>query len=377
VQYDICRWNSSNHPPCNYPCFPFVDLNVTTVTPTTIDTTTETDTSTDTTTDITTDVTTDKVTDQDGQTLCTGVCTPLPTTTLAPTTTVSVPKDCKLNQQDTDALIAPYKAQQGVIDVKYLGLGYCADKCQPQCVTVLTPQYKDYVPTSHTSVCTAPKQGCEDVCICIQLEKGPDTCSGQNFDVMALMDWSSSIETAAPGGVGFQMEKDVLKAFARQLTVSPSDSRMGLIDFNNNARLVFSLTKYTTTTGVVNGIQSAKEIAGSTCIACAFKTSGPIFTTLKRPGVPQIALLVTDGVDNNRLGLNDEAEAAKLRAQGVEVFAIGISKDVNEAALAEYTGNKADHLILVKDFATLAATAGDVAQRIFAAMCNTAMSAAG
>lgn len=71
-----------------------------------------------------------------------------------------------------------------------------------------------------------------------------------------------------------------------------------------------------------------------------------------RPGIPHIAIIITDGKSNNPQ--ITQMEAAKAQAQGIHLFAIGIGNHTDNSELYYLASDPDDHyLFTVEDYTAL------------------------
>lgn len=167
------------------------------------------------------------------------------------------------------------------------------------------------------------------------------------MDVVFLLDSSGSLQ-----GSGFKQERDFILDFTSKLEIGGANqSRVGLVQFSTVARVrmsFFDLQTQASFRRVVNGlIYDAMD----TNIFAAITTATPLFVA-KRPGVPQVLILVTDGEHNLALskGISASVPAKALRDRGVLVYAVGIGRDAKKgfSKLVSYTG--AEPRVFLADF---------------------------
>jgi len=82
---------------------------------------------------------------------------------------------------------------------------------------------------------------------------------------------------------------------------------------------------------IVNGVQSMTQIKGSTAIGRGLELCQEQIVTHRQPGMPNIILLITDGVENDGIPCIPEAE--KIKENGTEIFVIGVGGDTNFTSL--------------------------------------------
>jgi collagen type VI alpha len=179
------------------------------------------------------------------------------------------------------------------------------------------------------------------------LIQGP-ICPHIKADIMFLLDSSGSI-----GGENFEKEKEFVAGYARGFDISPSYIQIGAASFATTPKNEFDLNSYTTSLALIKGIGLITFTGGvtSTGAGIDFLLSHS-FTSASgdRPVIKDIAIIVTDGQSNNME--YTIAAAKKIRAQGIEVIAIGVGLG---AQVQELNGIATDkqHVFQVDNFDSL------------------------
>jgi len=196
-------------------------------------------------------------------------------------------------------------------------------ECQSACYAKDRGHYR-------RSSCKNPKG--QVVCHCIY-----DPCRNGEMDVAFLLDSSGSL-----GGAGFKQERDFIQTFVSKMSLGLNGSRVALVQFSTYARLRMSFTDIQSQDSFGKLLNGLNYDAGGTNIHAAFTMSTPLFKA-KRPGVPQVAILVTDGVHEPRLskGVSPAVPAKALRDQGVLIYAVGVGPEARDGLgnLVEYSGS--------------------------------------
>ena len=107
---------------------------------------------------------------------------------------------------------------------------------------------------------------------------------------------------------------------------------MASISFGSNPAIDYNWLQHTTEAGLKNAIKGLQFTGGGTNTADALTTARNMFENKPLPysygarpkseGIPRVAIVLTDGISNNRDATKHQAE--KLRASNVNVFAIGL-----------------------------------------------------
>ena len=162
------------------------------------------------------------------------------------------------------------------------------------------------------------------------------------LDICLIIDSSGSIRENNPldGTDNWEVQLEFLATLVGTFTVGPDDTRVGAIVFSTEATLAFSLNTYTTKDEIQNAIRNLAYLGKTTNTPEALiQTRLQCFnlTTGDRPGVDNLAIIVTDGIPypdhETQLAIHG---AAALRDTGITMIAIGvIGYWINEDFLRE------------------------------------------
>ena len=113
-------------------------------------------------------------------------------------------------------------------------------------------------------------------------------------------------------------------------------ANIGLLVFNTNVKIGFHLNEHRTSEALTKAIMATTYTPGKTNMAEALhvmRTQMFLRNRGDRPGVPNIAVMITDGFST----LNQEVtipEAVKANEGGVQIFCVGIGiRDLDELSL--------------------------------------------
>jgi uncharacterized protein with von Willebrand factor type A (vWA) domain len=154
------------------------------------------------------------------------------------------------------------------------------------------------------------------------------------MDVVFLIDSSGSLKAG-----GFKQERDFIADFVSKMDIGYNESRVGLVQFSDSSRIKMQLTDLQSRTSFLTTLHGLFFDAGGTNIFAAFTSATNLFNT-KRPQVPQLVILVTDGVHAAKGNPNEPAQ--KLKNSGIIIYAIGIGAEAQKgrAAMIQYTGSE-------------------------------------
>ena len=145
-----------------------------------------------------------------------------------------------------------------------------------------------------------------------------------------------------------------IKTFVQSRRISPTETQIGLVEFSNNAITVFKLDDHSNTNGVLAAIDNRVGfIGGRTNLAEALDLARTdVFGGVgNRPDAKDIAIVITDGIPNERV--YDTIPAAdRLKAQSVTIVAVGVTDLIDEDELKAIASTYND-FILTPSFDTL------------------------
>ncbi|KAK3780684.1 hypothetical protein RRG08_015474 [Elysia crispata] len=187
--------------------------------------------------------------------------------------------------------------------------------------------------------------------VCSEIEKTSDPVCGPKADIIFLIDSSGSV-----GQDNFQLLLTFVSNFVSDLKVGTNNIRIGVAKFNSRPFNEFHLNKYNNKRELIDAIKNIKYSSrGGTNTASAIKYMGKtMFMTANgnRPGIPNIAIVITDG--NSNRPEETKAAADRAKAKGIIIFSVGVGDDVSRSELngiASDPNNR--HVITVKDFSKL------------------------
>ncbi len=162
--------------------------------------------------------------------------------------------------------------------------------------------------------------------------------------------------------------KDFMKDFLFQSDIDNGNVRVGVIIYSTEDYVQFQLNTHKTKAAVFSAIEAIPYRFGSTNTADGLKTMRTVMFTAEngdRPGVDNIAIVVTDGVSNiNNKRTIPEAEEA--RAQGIHIYAIGIGLTETKELDGIASKPVEENTFFVQDFSELV----ELRDKVFSAMCK-------
>merc|ERR1719367_2272180 len=147
-------------------------------------------------------------------------------------------------------------------------------------------------------------------------------------DLVFVLDASTSV--TAPN---FELMKKFVKDFILEADVDGGKVKVGMVVYSTADHVEFYMNDYASRAEVERAIDEIVYRQGNTNTADGIATMrDELFASGngERPGVPNVAIVVTDGQSNiNRPRTIPEAEQA--RSQNIKIYAVGIGlKDTSE-----------------------------------------------
>lgn len=144
-----------------------------------------------------------------------------------------------------------------------------------------------------------------------------------------------------------------IKTFVLSRRISPTETQIGLVEFSNNAITIFKLDQYSNTNDVIGALDRMGYIGGRTNLAEALDLARTdVFGGVgNRPDAKDIAVVITDGIPNERV-FDTIPAADRLKTQDVTIVAVGVTDLIDENELRAIASSYND-VILTPSFDTL------------------------
>ncbi|XP_054477460.1 collagen alpha-6(VI) chain isoform X2 [Anoplopoma fimbria] len=171
-------------------------------------------------------------------------------------------------------------------------------------------------------------------------------CEKQKADLVFLLDQSGSINSN-----DYTTMKQFTTELVKSFKVSENLMHVGLAQFSSTFQNEFYLNQFYSEQAVSKHILDMKQLGGGTNIGLALDSIRDYFEASRggrrSAGISQNLVLITDGESQDDV----EEAADRLKALGIEVFAIGIG-NVHDLELKLITGT-AERLFTVQNFGSL------------------------
>uniref|UniRef100_A0A672FL64 Collagen, type XXVIII, alpha 1b n=1 Tax=Salarias fasciatus TaxID=181472 RepID=A0A672FL64_SALFA len=179
-------------------------------------------------------------------------------------------------------------------------------------------------------------------------------CSDSPLDLVFIIDGSESV-----GPQNFELVKDFVNAVVDQMTVSWEASRVGVVLYSRTSLVVAGLQQQAGQEDVKVAVRNMPYLGEGTFTGSAIHRASQLFLA-SRPGVRRVAVLVTDGLADQRDAMQFEETATLAHEDGIEVFVVGVVNRTDpqyEQFLAEMSAIASDpdgeHIYLTDHFRNL------------------------
>lgn len=187
---------------------------------------------------------------------------------------------------------------------------------------------------------------------------------------MLVVDGSGSIRENNVNN--WQLVVNFIHDLVNRLQIGPNANQVGSVLFGNSARKLWGLNKFTDKnnllTRVNNMINDYNNIGEQTNITGGLNLmmSGMFNTPEDRSKFPNVAIVITDGkATYHRSSVIKVANNAKMK--GVQIFAVGVTNDVDEAELRGMSSppqEKGHNYFLVANFEALSTIVMKLSERL-------------
>ncbi|XP_046580716.1 SCO-spondin-like isoform X5 [Haliotis rubra] len=170
----------------------------------------------------------------------------------------------------------------------------------------------------------------------------PSDCQ-ELLEIVAVVDGSDSIST-----IDFQTLKHTLLSMVDQLNINDNNQRFGVVLYSTNISAVINLSG--DRAYLRRQISQLDHPRDGTNTADGISAMNIMLQRYARPGVPKVAVVITDGMSKNPGATAQAARVSKLL--GVNMFAVGVglSTDIMEL---QSIASGSDHVLTVAQFQQL------------------------
>ena len=136
---------------------------------------------------------------------------------------------------------------------------------------------------------------------------------------------------------GFDKIKDLVKTMLDNYTISESETHVGVIEFSNDANVIFPLDKLFELTSIKDQVQRIIPSGGKETVTDEVlrKSTDQVFDAKSggRPGASKVLIIITDGKSS---GKEPPKRAVKpVKEKGVRVYVVNIGEDTDKDELED------------------------------------------
>ncbi|XP_053738825.1 collagen alpha-1(XXVIII) chain-like [Synchiropus splendidus] len=182
-------------------------------------------------------------------------------------------------------------------------------------------------------------------------------CKERPMELVFVIDSSESV-----GPENFEIIKDFVNALVDRVTVGRNATRIGLVLYSLEVRLVFNLARYMNKQDIKQAIRTIPYMGEGTHTGTAIRKATQEAFFSSRAGVSKVAIVITDGQTDKREPVKLDIAVREAHAANIEMFALGIvnSSDPTQAEFLRElnliaSDPDAEHMFLIDDFNTLPA----------------------
>jgi len=186
-------------------------------------------------------------------------------------------------------------------------------------------------------------------------------CSLSKVDLVIVLDSSTSV-----GQQNYDKMLRFCKDFLANADIDSGSVRVGIVIYSTGVQKQFDLNTHKSKAAVYEAIDEIPYVYGSTNTADGIAAMINMFNSANgdRPDVPNIGIVITDGVSNVN-SRRTIPEAVNAKGAGIHVYAIGIGLTDTREVSAIASPPAADNMFNVQDFDELAG----LEDRIFSSIC--------
>ena len=180
-------------------------------------------------------------------------------------------------------------------------------------------------------------------------EEVEEMCDGGKFDLTVLVDGSGSV---APSN--YAISVDFLENLLAPMDISPTETRVTVAQFSREVTVYCTMCDdRTSVDNAVTALRNGQD-RSVTMTGYALKTMYDLILANARSGVPQVHIIITDGISTNGLVYNGFDSTQEIYNAGIWSFAIGVGGGTSQDELLEIaTDPDSEHMWDLSNFDAL------------------------
>ncbi|XP_045081806.1 matrilin-2 isoform X1 [Coregonus clupeaformis] len=185
-------------------------------------------------------------------------------------------------------------------------------------------------------------------------------CGDGVMDLVFVIDGSKSL-----GPANFELVKQFVNGIVDSLDVSGIGTHVGLLQYSTKVRTEFTLGQYTSGQDINRAVSRMQYMGRGSMTGAALRHMFEYSFSAKegaRPDMPWVSIVFTDGRSQDDVS----KWAAKAKDAGINIYAIGVGKAIEEE-LREIASEPDDkHLYYAEDFSHM----GEIADKLKTRICK-------
>ncbi|XP_034461875.1 collagen alpha-1(XXVIII) chain-like isoform X2 [Hippoglossus hippoglossus] len=190
-------------------------------------------------------------------------------------------------------------------------------------------------------------------------------CKERPMELVFVIDSSESV-----GPENFEIIKNFVSALVDRVTVGRNATRIGLVLYSLEAKLMFNLARYVSKQDIKQAIGTIPYMGEGTNTGTAIRKATQEAFYSSRAGVSKVAIVITDGQTDKREPVKLDIAVREAHAANIEMFALGIV-NTTDPTQAEFlrelnliaSDPDAEHMFPIDDFNTLPALESKLVSR--------------
>lgn len=175
------------------------------------------------------------------------------------------------------------------------------------------------------------------------------------MELVFVIDSSESV-----GPENYEIIKDFVNALVDRVTVGRNATRIGLVLYSLEVKLMFNLARYVSKQDIKQAIRNMPYMGEGTYTGTAIRKATQEAFYSSRVGVSKVAIVITDGQTDKREPVKLDIAVREAHAANIEMFALGIV-NTSDPTQAEFlrelnliaSDPDSEHMFLIDDYNTL------------------------
>ncbi|XP_054101155.2 matrilin-3 isoform X1 [Callithrix jacchus] len=180
--------------------------------------------------------------------------------------------------------------------------------------------------------------------------RGAGVCKSRPLDLVFIIDSSRSVRP-----LEFTKVKTFVSRIIDTLDIGPADTRVAVVNYASTVKIEFQLQAYTDKQSLKQAVGRITPLSTGTMSGLAIQTAMDEAFTLEAgargpsSNVPKVAIIVTDGRPQDQVN----EVAARARASGIELYAVGVDRADMESLKMMASEPLEEHVFYVETYGVI------------------------